>query len=72
MCRVRTPDFSAMPTPAMPTPALQAIAAPDNVEATRRGTMEAQLRRLRAGAAANILTTPTGIPAASAKMGGVV
>lgn len=69
MCRPRMPSFSAPPTP---TPALQAIAAADNREATQRGTMEARLRRLRSGAAANVLTGPTGIPAAAAKMGGVV
>jgi len=39
------------------------IAAPDNREAIEQGRMEMRLRRIRAGAAANILTSPTGIPA---------
>ncbi|WP_284262480.1 hypothetical protein [Roseicyclus amphidinii] len=56
--------------PKMPTPARQAIAAPDNAEATRRATMEARIRRMRSGAAANVLTSPVGIPAGSATMGG--
>lgn len=52
-------------------PVQQAIAAPDNAEAVRRGNMEARLRRMRAGAAANILTGPSGIPAGAAPtMGG--
>ena len=46
--------------PTMPAPAL--IAAPDNREAVAQGEMEARLRRMRAGAAANILTSPVGIP----------
>lgn len=46
------------------------FAAPDNAEASRQGTLEAALRRRRAGAAADILTSPTGIPATS-QMGGV-
>ena len=48
------------PTTAMAAPI---IAAPDNREAIAQGEMEARLRRMRAGAAANILTSPVGIPA---------
>jgi hypothetical protein len=44
------------------------LAATDNSEAVRTGNLEARIRRRRAGAAANILTGPTGIPA-SPKMG---
>lgn len=50
-------------TPKMPAP--QQIAAYDNAEATAAADYEARLRRRRAGAAANILTSPTGISAAS-------
>ncbi len=46
------------------------IAAYDNTEAVRQGQIESRLRRLRAGAAANILTTPTGLPAVR-HLGGV-
>lgn len=46
------------------------IAATDNREAIQQGDAEARLRRLRAGAAANILTSARGIPA-TAKLGGV-
>jgi hypothetical protein len=45
------------------------IAAPDNREATRGADMEARLRRARAGAAASVLTGPSGIPATSSKLG---
>jgi hypothetical protein len=44
------------------------IAAYDNQEALRQGAMEERLRKRRAGAAANILTSPVGIPA-GAKLG---
>ena len=54
-------------TPKMPAPA--PIAAFDNAEAIRTGDLEASLRRRRAGAAANILTSPGGIPV-TAKLGG--
>lgn len=59
-------------TPKMPAP--QQIAATDNAEATASADYEARLRRRRAGAAANILTSPTGISAAAPAtrtMGGV-
>ena len=46
------------------------IAAYDNTEAIQQGAIEGRLRRLRAGAAAYILTSPTGIPA-TRKLGGV-
>lgn len=54
------------------TPPPQPIAQPDNAEATRRAGMEARVRRMRAGAAANVLTSPDGIPSATTStMGGV-
>jgi hypothetical protein len=46
------------------------VAMIDNDEATAAATLEAKLRRRRAGAAADILTSPTGIPS-TASMGGV-
>lgn len=46
------------------------IAASDNSEALRQGEIEARLRRRRAGAAANILTSAKGIPG-TPKLGGV-
>lgn len=39
------------------------IAAPDNGEANRQADLESRLRRRRAGAAADILTGASGIPA---------
>lgn len=59
-----------MKTPKVPTPAAQQIAAFDNAEATREADLETRLRRRRAGAAAQILTSPTGIPS-TATLGGV-
>lgn len=56
--------------PAMPDPKPAIFAAPDNRQATRSATLEAALRRRRAGAAADILTSPTGIPVTTT-MGGV-
>ena len=48
------------------------VAAYDNAEALRQGDLEARLRRRRAGAANDILTSPVGIPAGTtATMGGV-
>lgn len=52
------------------TPALQQIAAFDNREAANQSDLEAALRRKRNGAAAQILTSPTGIPS-TATLGGV-
>lgn len=60
MCLFRTPKV----------PAAQRVAAYDNSEATQAADMEARLRRRRAGAAANVLTSPTGIRS-TATMGGV-
>lgn len=45
------------------------VAAYDNSEALAQADLEAGLRRRRRGAAANILTGPSGIPS-SATMGG--
>ena len=46
------------------------IAATDNSEATQAADIEARLRKRRAGAAANVLTSATGIPSTS-QLGGV-
>lgn len=48
------------------------LASTDNREAREQGRLETALRRRRAGAAANILTSPVGIPSmgAAATMGG--
>ena len=62
MCLFKQPKISA--------PAQQ-IAAYDNAEAQQAADAEAKLRRRRAGAAAQILTSPTGIAASTPTMGGV-
>lgn len=59
-----------MKTPKIQTPAAPQIAAFDNQEATRDADIEARLRRRRSGVAAQILTSPTGIPS-TATLGGV-
>lgn len=46
------------------------LAAYDNQDALKQGNLEARLRRLKAGAAANILTSAVGIPA-TATLGGI-
>lgn len=51
-------------------PAPRQIAAVDSAEATQLADMEARLRRRRAGAAANVLTGPGGIPS-TRTLGGV-
>ena len=56
--------------PSVKTPAPQAIAAYDNSESIKSADAEARLRRRRAGAAAYVLTGPSGIPSTST-MGGV-
>ncbi|RWR32512.1 hypothetical protein D2T29_00505 [Sinirhodobacter populi] len=62
MCFVKTPKVSQV--------AASQIAATDSAEATQAADIEARLRKRRAGAAANILTSATGIPSTSA-LGGV-
>lgn len=57
-------------SPKIQTPAAQQIAAYDNSDATKQADIEARLRRRRSGAAADILTGPTGIPS-TATLGGV-
>jgi len=52
MCLMKQPKVTPVP-----------LAARDNTEATRTADIEARLRRRRAGAAADILTGPRGIPA---------
>ena len=58
------------PAPKIPKPAPIQISAIDNRQAMMQGDLEARLRRRRAGAAADILTGATGIPA-TATLGGV-
>ena len=53
MCLMRTPS----------APKAAPIAAFDNTESIRSADIEARLRRRRAGAAANVLTSAQGIPA---------
>jgi hypothetical protein len=60
MCIAKSPKVSAA-----------RVAASDNTEATRQSDIEARLRLRQRGAAANVLTGPAGIPASTAKMGGV-
>lgn len=59
MCVVKSPRVSA-----------PQIAAFDNQEALRSADTEARLRRRRAGAAADVLTSAGGIPT-TATLGGV-
>lgn len=56
--------------PRIPRPAPMIIASPDNREAIFQGDLQTRMRRARAGAAANILTGPTGIPS-TPTLGGV-
>lgn len=51
-------------------PAQPQIAATDNREAIQQGDLEARLRRRRAGAAADVITGPRGIPS-TPTLGGV-
>lgn len=70
MCRL--PGF--LRGPKIPAAAPMLIPASDNAEAMREADIEAALRRRRAGAAANILTGPSGIPGTrpvAAKLGEV-
>lgn len=55
---------------ASPAPPPAIIPAGTNLASQRQGDFEARLRRLRAGAAANILTSARGIPATST-LGGI-
>lgn len=58
-----------------PGPAATALTpSADNREAMRLGRLEAALRRRRSGAAANVLTSPVGLPSGQGvtrTMGGV-
>lgn len=56
----------------MNTPAIRKpkVAAYDNTEAYQQADLEARLRKRRAGAAANVLTGPSGLPA-TPTLGGV-
>ena len=57
-----------MSSPKMPAPRPIQMPSTDGREAFEQSRMTARLMRRRRGAAANILTSPTGIPAVS-KMG---
>ncbi|GGH36266.1 hypothetical protein SAMN05444007_108243 [Cribrihabitans marinus] len=61
MCMMRTPKAPSVAAP-------QLIPAARSAEAGDAADMEARLRRRRAGAAANVLTSALGIPS-SAKLG---
>jgi hypothetical protein len=67
MCIFNKPKISA--PAAIETKPVQ-VASYDNEEAQGQADIEARLRRRRAGAAANVLTSPSGIPA-TATLGGV-
>ncbi len=58
-----------MKKPAMPKPAAAMLPDPNNAEARRQADLEAALRRRRAGAAADILTSPVGLPSGSGSSG---
>lgn len=59
MCVFDQPKVTAAP---------QILATPGNAESSRQADAEARRRR-RAGAAANILTSPVGLPSATTKLG---
>lgn len=62
--------FGGAPKPQVAAPML--IPATNNAEAERQMSLEESLRRRRRGAAADVLTSPTGIPArrSVAQLGG--
>lgn len=60
MCMFKKPKIPSQPT----------VATDDNAQAIAAADAEAKLRRRQRGAAANVLTSPTGI-SSTAKMGGV-
>jgi hypothetical protein len=57
--------------PKVSAPAPAQVAAYDNTEAVRQADIEARLRRRRSGAAANVLTGPTGLSRTTPTLGGV-
>lgn len=59
MCLIKTPKVKK-----------PQVAAHDNQEALQQADIEARLRKRRAGAAADVLTGPGGIPA-TPKLGGI-
>ncbi len=62
MCLMKTPTAAA--------PAA-IVADTSNLEATRTADAQRRIRAKRAGAAANILTGPRGIPRATSQLGAV-
>ena len=62
MCMFSTPKIPAVPK----------VAAYDNTEAIQQADLEARLRKRRAGAAANVLTSAMGIPSggSTTRLGG--
>lgn len=54
--------------PKMPAP--PQVAATDNAEALQQADIEARMRRRRAGVAADVLTSPVGVPS-TPTLGGV-
>ncbi len=51
----------------IPKPTAIRVGAPDNREAVEQGNLEARLRKRASGAAANILTSPLGLPAGTVR-----
>lgn len=50
------------PTPKMETPAVRRLASPQSNSVMREGELERLMRRSRTGVAADVLTTPMGLP----------
>lgn len=65
-----------LPKPKMPSVTAATkpqVAAYDNTEAIKSADVEARIRRRRAGPAADVLTSPLGIPSGSSStLGGTV
>lgn len=55
--------------PRIPKPPAAMLPDPGNAEAQRQADLEAALRRRRRGAAADILTSPVGLPSGSGSSG---
>lgn len=61
MCLMKKPAMPKLPAPVIPDPG--------NAEAQAAADMEAALRRRRRGAAADVMTSPVGIPSGSGSSG---
>lgn len=58
-------------TPKTPQPVAAPMAAPGSDSIRRQGEVEQRIRRARSGAAADILTSPTGVAGVKTTMGGL-